>query len=76
MAKKRLCKSATDSKIDGICGGLAEFFGIDSTLVRIAWVVFTFFGGSGILLYIIAMFVMPDAPKNPDVVDDLPPNHN
>ncbi len=56
---KKLFKSSTDKKICGICGGLGEYFGIDSTLIRLAWVVFTFFAGSGILAYIIAAIVIP-----------------
>ena len=57
--KKRLYKSVTDKKICGVCGGVAEYFDIDPTLVRLAWVVFTLLGGSGILAYIIAAIVMP-----------------
>ena len=57
--KKKLYKSNTDKKLCGVCGGIAEYFNIDSTLVRLAWVAFTFFGGSGILAYIIAAIVMP-----------------
>ncbi len=49
--------------IDGVCGGVAEFFGLDPTLVRIAWVLLTLLGGSGILLYIIAMIIMPTNPS-------------
>ncbi len=56
---KRLYKSATDKKICGVCGGVAEYFDIDPTIVRLAWVVFTLFGGSGILAYIIAAIVIP-----------------
>ncbi len=48
--------------IDGVCGGIAEYFGLDSTLVRIAWVLLTFLGGTGILIYIVAMIVMPTNP--------------
>ncbi len=48
--------------VDGVCGGLAEFFGLDVTLVRIAWVLLTLIGGSGILLYLVAMIVMPVNP--------------
>ena len=59
---KRLYKSRTDRMIDGICGGIAEYFGLDSTLVRIAWVLLTILGGAGILIYIIAMIVMPVNP--------------
>jgi len=51
---KKLHRSQTDKMIAGVCGGIAEYFGIDSTLVRLGWVLFTFAGGSGILAYIIA----------------------
>ena len=58
--KKRLYKSAIDKKLCGVCGGLAEYFDIDSTIVRLAWVLFTALGGSGIIAYIIAALVMPE----------------
>ncbi len=57
--KKRLYKSTADKKISGVCGGIADYFEIDSTLVRLAWVLFTLLGGSGIIGYIIAAIVMP-----------------
>jgi len=44
--------------IDGVCGGIAEYLDLDSTVVRLLWVVFTLIGGSGILAYIIAMIIM------------------
>jgi len=56
---KKLYKSATDKKLCGVCGGIAEYFEFDVTLVRLAWVIFTAFGGSGILAYIIAAIIMP-----------------
>lgn len=55
---KKLYKSP-DKKLCGVCSGIAEYFNIDPTLVRLAWVVFTLLGGSGILAYIIAAIVMP-----------------
>lgn len=58
--KKRLYKSKTDEKICGVCGGIAEYFEIDSTIIRIAWVLFTALGGSGVIAYIVAALVMPD----------------
>lgn len=58
---KKLYKSQTDKKLCGICGGIAEYFGIDSTLVRLGLVAFSLCGGCGILAYIIAIFVVPDA---------------
>lgn len=59
---KRLYKSHSERMIDGVCGGVARYFGLDPTLVRIAWVLLTFLGGSGILLYIVAMIIMPSEP--------------
>ncbi len=60
--KKRLYKSNADKKIDGVCGGIAEYFDIDSTLVRLAWIIFSCLGGSGVLAYIVAAIVMPHKP--------------
>ena len=57
--ERKLCLSSTDKKLAGVCGGFAQYFGIDSTLVRIGYVALVLFGGSGILLYIICALVMP-----------------
>lgn len=58
---KKLTKSSTDIKIAGVCGGIAEYFGIDSTLVRVAYLIFTFIGvGSPVLLYILLAIIMPE----------------
>ena len=62
MDEKKLYKSSTYKKLAGVCGGLAEYFNIDSTLVRLGWVVFSLLGGSGLLAYIIAAIIMPDRP--------------
>lgn len=56
---KRLYKSDTNVKIAGVCGGIGEYFNIDPTLIRLAWIIFCFAGGSGILAYIIAALVIP-----------------
>lgn len=56
---KRLTISNTDKKIAGVCGGIAEYFEIDSTLVRLAWILFIFAGGAGFIGYIIAALIMP-----------------
>ena len=61
-SRKRLYKSNYDKKLDGVCGGIAEYFGLDSTLVRLGWVALTLFGGSGVLLYIIAAVIIPREP--------------
>lgn len=57
--KKRLYKSITNKKLCGVCGGLAEYFDFEPTLVRLAWILFTVLGGSGIIAYILAAIVMP-----------------
>ena len=56
---KKLRKSSTDRKLCGVCGGIAEYFGIDSTLVRLAAVLLILFAGMSIWGYIIAALVMP-----------------
>ncbi|MDD4372102.1 MAG: PspC domain-containing protein [Anaerostipes sp.] len=57
--KKKLYKSRIDNKICGVCGGLAEYFDVDSTLVRLAMVIVGLWG-PGIILYIVAAIIMPD----------------
>lgn len=58
--RKRLCKSPIDRKIFGVCGGIAEYLGIDSTVVRLLWVLLVFGFGTGILAYILAAIIMPE----------------
>lgn len=60
---KRLYKSNHNRMIDGVCAGIAEYFGIDPTLVRLAWVAFCLMGGSGVLAYLAADLVMPRSPR-------------
>ncbi|MBI5036249.1 PspC domain-containing protein [Candidatus Micrarchaeota archaeon] len=64
MAKK-LYLSATDKKIAGVCGGIAEYFGADPTLVRLIWIIITVFTGviPGTLAYLLAWAVMPKPRK-------------
>ena len=64
-ASKRLVRSATDCKIAGVCGGLAEYLEVDSTIVRLVWAILTIVPGAiflGILAYLVAWFIMPRAP--------------
>ncbi|MBP7119071.1 PspC domain-containing protein [Candidatus Woesebacteria bacterium] len=56
---KILYRSETDKVIGGVCGGLAETFGIDSTLVRLVFLVAFIFGGTGLLLYLILWVIIP-----------------
>lgn len=60
--RKRLYKSNREKMLDGVCGGIAEYFDLDPTVIRLAWVVFCAMGGCGILAYIIAAIVIPRNP--------------
>ena len=57
--QKRFHLSETDKKIGGVCGGLAEYFGIDSLLVRLAFVILILGYGSGLLAYILLWLLAP-----------------
>lgn len=58
---KKLYRSNQNRMIAGVCGGIAEYFSLDPTLVRLGWVLFCALGGSGILAYIIAAIIIPQS---------------
>ena len=60
MGDKRLYRSSTNYMLAGVCGGIAEYFHIDHALVRLAWVLFSALGGSGLLAYIVAAIIIPE----------------
>ena len=59
---RKLYKSNANRLLAGVCGGIANYFDIDATLIRLGWVVFCVLGGSGILAYIIAAIIIPSRP--------------
>jgi len=64
-SRPRLVRSGTDRRIAGVCGGLGEYFGVDSTLIRVAWIILSVVPGLiffGLLWYAVAWFVMPRGP--------------
>jgi phage shock protein C len=61
-APKRLMRSSRDKKIGGVCAGLADYFDLDPTLVRVVWLLAIFFAGTGFLVYMILWIVLPVAP--------------
>ena len=65
---KKLYRSLSDRKLAGVCGGIAEYFGIDSTLIRIVWALIALSGAS-ILAYIVCALIIPEKPENPNIVD-------
>ena len=64
MEEKKFYLSSTDKKIGGVCGGIAEYFNIDSLLVRVGFLFLVFGLGTGILLYLLLWLL---APKSPEV---------
>lgn len=59
---KRLYRSVDDRMITGVCGGIAKYFNVDPTLIRLLFVIFAFAGGPGILAYIVLAIIMPEEP--------------
>ncbi len=59
---KKLYRSKKDRKIAGVCGGLAEYFGVDATLIRLGWILLTFMTGIApfVIAYIIAVVIIPE----------------
>jgi len=69
--RRRMCRSRSNRILAGVCGGVSEFFQIDPTIVRLLWFLSIFLGGTGIILYIVAMIIMPanpshDVPQTPE----------
>lgn len=62
MAEKKLVRPKKDRMIAGVCSGIARYLGIDPTIVRLAWVILSFFGYiiPGVLIYIIAALLIPE----------------
>lgn len=56
----RIHRSLRDRKIAGVCGGIAEWLGVDPTIIRIAWALLSFGWGTGVLAYLICVFVLPE----------------
>jgi phage shock protein PspC (stress-responsive transcriptional regulator) len=55
-------RSSTDKKIAGVCAGLADYFDLDPTIVRVVWLLAILVGGTGILAYLVLWIVLPVAP--------------
>jgi phage shock protein C len=60
---KRLMRSSRDKKLGGVCAGLADYFDLDPTIVRVVWLLAVLLGGTGILAYLILWIVLPLAPS-------------
>ncbi len=65
---KRIYRSKNDRRISGVCGGIAEYFDVDPTIIRIAWVIISVFSASvpGLLIYFLCAIIIPDEPDSYD----------
>jgi phage shock protein PspC (stress-responsive transcriptional regulator) len=61
LSYKHLYRSVTNRRIAGVAGGIAEYFNVDPTPIRLLWLIAVFVGGSGIIAYLIAWIVIPEA---------------
>ncbi|MFZ4620012.1 MAG: PspC domain-containing protein [Bacteroidota bacterium] len=75
MNNQKLYRSQTNKVFAGVCGGLAEYFDVDPVVIRIIFVLMLLFGGSGFLLYLVAIFIVPKRPfaAQPFVADQSIP---
>ncbi|HWD45778.1 MAG TPA: PspC domain-containing protein, partial [Actinomycetota bacterium] len=62
-ATRKLYRSRTDRKLGGVCGGLAEYFNLDPTLLRVLFVVLAVLGGSGLIIYLAMWILVPNQPQ-------------
>ena len=60
--QKKLYRSKSERVLVGVCGGIAEYFNIDPTVVRVAWAVTSIFAFAGVVAYIVCAFVIPEKP--------------
>ncbi len=65
MQTKRLYRSRQDLMLGGVCGGLAEYLGLDPTVVRLVFLLLFFLGGQGLLIYLIMWLIVPEEPVSP-----------
>ena len=61
--EKRLYRNIEDKRLCGVCSGLADYFHLDPTLVRLGWAALVVFAGTGLLLYILAALIIPERPE-------------
>ena len=59
---RRLYRSRTNRKLAGVCGGLAQYFNTDATLIRVLFVVLALLGGPGLVIYLVLWIVVPEEP--------------
>ena len=66
---KKLYKDKKNAMLSGVCAGMAKYFDMDATIIRLIWVFVTLIGGSGLVAYVICAIVIPDEPDGVTEVD-------
>jgi phage shock protein C len=60
---RKLYRSQSQRMVAGVCGGLAEYFNLDATLIRVLFLILAVFGGSGLIIYLVMWIIVPDVSK-------------
>lgn len=71
MGNKQLKRLRKGRIVAGVCAGLADHFGVDVTLVRLAFAVLTVFGGAGVLFYLVAWLIIPEEDESASIVETM-----
>jgi len=74
LGERRLYRSRDDKKIGGVCGGIADYFQIDATLIRVLFVAGSFFYLAGVLIYLVLLVALPEKPFEPAAEAKVPPS--
>ena len=61
-SRRRLMRSSTDKKIGGVCAGVADYFDLDPTIIRVVWLLLVLCGGTGLVFYLVLWIILPLAP--------------
>jgi len=67
---KKLYRSKTDKIFAGVCGGLADYFDIDATIIRLLFILIVAFGGSGLIVYVLLWLIMPKSSNEPAIITE------
>jgi phage shock protein C len=60
---RKLYRSQSQRMLGGVCGGLAEYFNVDATLIRVLFLILAVFGGTGLVIYVVMWLIVPDVSK-------------
>ena len=60
--RRKLMRSSTDKKLGGVCAGVADYFDLDPTIIRVVWLLLVLCGGTGLVFYLVLWLILPLAP--------------